>query len=71
MGNRGARLAGLREAPVTIQESVEGVTREVSIVDLAKGLRTDRTRRLNRRQKRTAVEYFAHTTGGKSHGSYV
>lgn len=36
MGNRGARLAGLKEAPVTVQDSVEGVAREVSIVDLLK-----------------------------------
>ena len=31
MGNRGARLAGLSQAHITVQESVEGITREVSV----------------------------------------
>ncbi|KAJ8115549.1 hypothetical protein OPT61_g2834 [Boeremia exigua] len=31
MGNRGARFAGLEVAPVTIQQSVEGIVREIEI----------------------------------------
>ena len=31
MGNRGARFAGLAEAPVTIAESVEGIIEQVCL----------------------------------------
>jgi hypothetical protein len=64
MGNRGARLAGLKEAPVTVQDSVEGVAREVSIVNLLKMYLTGLVdRKGNKREMPWGVPLIQRGTG--------